>query len=82
MSERPTTDELWLTEQRTGHSARFRKVSNRYPHMVALAYDRDLDHAAAEGDEQVAVKVAAWERSQGWEPRDWPAIGRAEREAP
>jgi hypothetical protein len=62
------------------HSVRFRRVSNRYPHMVAMAYDRDLAAAAADGDEQVAGRVAAYERAQEWEPRDWYAIGAEERE--
>jgi hypothetical protein len=62
------------------HSARFRKVSNRYPHMVAMAYGRDLERAARDTDEQVAATVAAWEREQGFEPRDWVAIGADERD--
>jgi hypothetical protein len=61
------------------HSQRFRKVSNRYPHMVARAYGRDIEAAAGDSDEQVAARVAAWERAQGWEPRDWQAIGADER---
>jgi hypothetical protein len=57
------------------HSMRFRKVSNLYPRMVAFAYDRDIARAFMDSDEQVAATVAAWERAQGWEPRDWVAIG-------
>jgi hypothetical protein len=52
------------------HSTRFRKVSTLYPHMVALAYSGDLAAAMADSDEQVAARVAKWERSQGLEPRD------------
>lgn len=61
------------------HCERFRKVSNRYPRTVALAYDLDLRAVANASDEQVAAKVAAWERAQGREPRNWHAIGRYER---
>jgi hypothetical protein len=60
------------------HSNRFRRVSNRYPHMVALAYDLDIVAAARDTDEQVAERVAAYERAQGWTPRNWKAIGRSE----
>lgn len=60
------------------HSQRFRKVSNLYPRLVALAYERDLDRAAMDSDETVAATVRAWEIAQGDEPRDWYAIGRAE----
>jgi hypothetical protein len=31
-------------------------------------------------DEQVAVAVATWECEHGLEPRDWHAIGAAERD--
>jgi hypothetical protein len=64
-------DELWST--------RFRKISTRYPRRVAEAYAGDLERALADDDETVAATVAAWERAQGIEPRDWPAIGREER---
>jgi hypothetical protein len=67
-------------ESAVQHSMRFRKVSTRYPHMVALAYDRDIAAAAADPDDVVAERVAAYERAQGWEPRDWYAIGRGERD--
>lgn len=67
-------------DPRVRHSFRFRKVSNRYPQVVALAYEHDLARAAADSDEQVAATVAAWEHSQGIEPRDWHAIGAAERD--
>jgi hypothetical protein len=52
-------------ERRRRHAERFRKVSNRYPRRVAEAYERDLERAAADSDEQVAATVAAWEESQG-----------------
>ena len=62
------------------HSLRFRRVSNRYPNMVAQAYDRDLAAAAAASDEEVAARVRAWEVANGWPVRDWVAIGAAERD--
>ena len=62
------------------HTERFRRVSTLYPRCVALAYDRDLARAAAASDEDVAATVAAWEREAGDVPRDWPAIGREERD--
>ena len=62
------------------HSKRFRKVSTLYPRLVAFAYGRDLERAAADSDQQVAATVGAWERAQGREPRDWRAIGRQERD--
>ena len=61
------------------HSCRFREVSSLYPHLVAMAYDLDIAAADAASDEEVAARVAAYERAQGWEPRDWQAIGRDER---
>lgn len=67
------------TDAQLRHSIRFRTVSTRYPRRVAEAYDRDIDRAAADTDEQVAQTVAAWERANGVEPRDWHAIGAAER---
>lgn len=60
------------------HSLRFRRVSNRYPRRVAEAYNGDIAAAAASTDEEVAGRVAEWERAQGLEPRDWNAIGREE----
>ena len=60
------------------HSTRFRRVSNRYPLRVNEAYGFDRARALADSDEQVAATVAAWERAEGLEPRDWTAIGRDE----
>ena len=60
------------------HSERFRKVANRYPLRVTEAYGGDIERAAADTDEQVAAKVAEWERRQGLVPRDWSAIGASE----
>ena len=68
-----------FASQPIDHSQRFRQVSNLYPHMVALAYGRDLAAAAEASDEDVARRVAAYERGRGWTPRDWSAIGREER---
>jgi hypothetical protein len=62
------------------HSIRFRRVSTGYPHIVTLAYGRDIERAACDSDEQVAVRVAAYERGLGREPRDWYAIGAEERD--
>jgi hypothetical protein len=64
---------------KSAHSTRFRRVSNRYPLRVAEAYEGDLARAALDSDEQVAATVAAFEREHGLPVRDWPAIGRAER---
>jgi hypothetical protein len=64
------------------HSERFRQVSTRYPRRVAEAYSGDLDRAMADDDEQVAATVSAWEHDHGLEPRDWRAIGVAERDQP
>jgi hypothetical protein len=61
------------------HSERVRRVSNRYPRRVSDAYGGDLGRAMADSDKQVAGTVAAWETSQGLEPRDWVAIGIDER---
>lgn len=69
------------TDDQVDYSERFRKVSNRYPLRVTEAYAGDLKRAMDDSDEQVATTVASWERSQGLEPRDWPAIGKAERAA-
>jgi hypothetical protein len=74
MSSRETMD----TDLAVRHSDRFRRVSTKYPSMVARAYDGDITAAEADSDGDVAARVAAWERAQGWEPRDWYAIGRGE----
>ena len=66
-------------EAAVGHMHRFRKVSSRYPHIVALAYEGDIPAAAQDTDEQVSRRVADFERSTGREPRDWVAIGKEER---
>jgi hypothetical protein len=68
-------DDKQREELITAHLARFRAVSNKYPRMVAYAYGGDIATAAAASDEEVAEAVAAWERSQGLEPRDWYRIG-------
>ena len=64
------------------HSARFRKVSNRYPRRVAEAYRGDLSRAMGDSDDQVAATVATWEKNAGIEPVDWAAVGGAERGEP
>jgi hypothetical protein len=76
---RMVVDFVTPDDPRVQHSNRFRHVSNRYPYMVAMAYDRDLAAAAADSDEEVAARVAAYERAQGLKPRDWYAIGAEER---
>jgi hypothetical protein len=58
------------------HSRRFRQVSTLSPRLVTEASGGDLAKAAADSDEQVAARVAAWETAQGWVPRDWHAFGR------
>jgi hypothetical protein len=64
------------------HSLRFRAVSTRYPSRVSEAYrgHGGIQRAAKESDEQVATRVAAWERAQGNPQRNWLAIGHEERE--
>ena len=61
------------------HSRRFRKVANGYPRRVAAAYGGDITQAALESDEQVAGRVAEWERANGLEVQGWAVIGRVER---
>ena len=62
------------------HGIRFRKVSTRYPHVVAQAYGGDIERAAADSDEDVAARVAIWEQAQGLPLIDWHAIGAEERD--
>jgi hypothetical protein len=69
-----------LSALAVAHVQRFREVSNRYPRVVTEAYAGDLVAAAWATDEQVAGRVAEWERENGIEPRDWEAIGLAERD--
>jgi hypothetical protein len=80
--ERPMTDDEVADAHGVvpvAHSQRFRKVANGYPRRVAEAYSGDITRAALDSDEQVAERVAAWERANGREVQDWPAIGRSER---
>ncbi len=65
-------------DPRVRHSNRFGKVSNRYALQVTRAYGGDIEQVARDTDEQVAARVAEWERAQGMEPRDWVAWGRRE----
>lgn len=62
------------------HSRRWRWVSNRYPHMVAMAYDGDIASALSDDDDVVAARVALYELRCGHQPRDWHAIGAEERD--
>ena len=62
------------------HSNRFRKVSNRYPRRVTEAYEGAS--AMADSDEEVAAKVAAWERRHGLPVRDWYKVGMKEGSLP
>jgi hypothetical protein len=73
------TRRIDAADPRVRHSVRFRRVSNRYPLRVTEAYGDDIEQAAQDTDEQVAARVAEWERAQGMEPVDWAAIGRKER---
>jgi hypothetical protein len=61
------------------HSVRFRKIANRYPRVVAAAYGGDVAAALADSDDEVAARVATWERDHGLERRDWRRIGAEER---
>ena len=61
------------------HTYRFGKVRSRYAHEVIMAHGGDIGAAAAASDEEVAARVAEYEREQGCDPRDWHAIGREER---
>lgn len=77
MTARPVTHDFnW--ELAVRHSERFRRVSNRYPRRVTEAYNGDVTAAAAASDDEVARRVADWERASGLEVRDWYAIGRDE----
>jgi hypothetical protein len=60
------------------HSARFRRVSNRYPLRVTEAYDGDIAAAAADDDATVAALVAEWERARGLPVTDWAGLGLGE----
>ena len=62
------------------HTTRFRKVSTIYPNKVANAYALDVLTALGDTDAEVAARVAAWERAEGVEPRDWHAVGAEERD--
>lgn len=73
-------DAAAVTDPRIAHSMRFRRVSTRYPHQVAVAYDLDIIQAAADTDEQVAATVVAWELANGLAVTDWIAIGAEERD--
>jgi hypothetical protein len=75
----PVALDAELDLRTVAHSERFRRISNRYPRRVSDAYGGDLARAMADSDKQVAGTVAAWETSQGLEPRDWIAIGIDER---
>jgi hypothetical protein len=58
------------------HSWRFRNLGGElYPRQVARAYGGDLERTAAESDDQVAARVAAWECDKGFTPIDWHALG-------
>jgi 5-methylcytosine-specific restriction endonuclease McrA len=45
--------------------------TSRYSTRVAHAYDGDLERAECEGDDQVAARVAAWEKAHGMPVLDW-----------
>jgi hypothetical protein len=63
--ERDDEHEFW-------HSQRFRNVSTRYPQRVAEAYEHDYASANDDTDEEVAARVAAWERANGLPVTEWP----------
>jgi len=76
----PELYRIWAVDDlERAHSMRFEAVANDYPRTVAQAYELDLAAAMAASDEDVAAKVAAYERDVlGIAPRDWTAIGRSE----
>ena len=53
-------------------------MANRYALRVHEAHGGDEARALADDDETVAATVAAWERANGLEVRDWVAIGKEE----
>jgi hypothetical protein len=59
-----------MTPEAVAYSMRFRHVSTAYPRAVTEAYGRDVATALDDDSATVAERVAAWERSHGWEPRD------------
>jgi len=64
-----------MNESQRRHYERFSKVHIHYPRRVLNSYGGDLRRAMADTDEQVAVRVAAWEGQQGLFIRDWRAAG-------
>ncbi|MCD9821622.1 hypothetical protein [Bradyrhizobium japonicum] len=56
------------------HSARFRRVGNGFPRMVAAAYGGDIAKALADDDDQVFAKVRAWQKREGHQPENLRAI--------
>ncbi len=63
----------------TAHSFRFRAFATGYPRMVALAYDGDIFAAMRRRDKQVARRVVAWAKREGWPPRDYALAVRIAR---
>jgi hypothetical protein len=64
------------------HSMWLREIANRYPRVVAEACGGDITAALADSDDEVAARVATWEREHGLEPHDWRRIGAEEQAAP
>jgi hypothetical protein len=60
-------------------SLRFRHVAHRYARIVNDAYEGDRSTALADDDATVAAKVRQFEIAHRIKPRDWIAIGQAER---
>ena len=63
------------------HNQRWRRISKKFPLIVAKAYDGDLYEALKHDEETVLRKVREFEVSKSIEPHDWLAMGREEREA-
>jgi hypothetical protein len=50
------------------HSARFRRVGNGFPGIVAAAYGGGIAKALTDDDDKVFAKVRAWQNRQGQQP--------------
>lgn len=55
-----------MNRRQRRHFERFHEVSIYDPRRVLQAYGGDFDRVMANNDAQVALRVAAWERQQGF----------------
>lgn len=60
-----------MNRRQRRHFERFHEVSIYDPRRVLQAYGGDFDRVMANNDAQVALRVAAWERQQGFFVRNW-----------